>query len=300
MSYELRMMDDDFKEYRQRKGYAKSSIKIQDSYLRKFFSWMIQNQKLVEIIGYRDIINYLSDERKKGIKPPGIYKCLRTVCIYLDYEIEKGTVKENPANRIRLKDKEERALLPPVEKETLDRIYNEFAGKQIKTEKAKRTHRRDTVFLGLLVFQGLDSGNLKRLTVKDVNLTAGTIYIASNRKSNARTLKLESVQILSIHNYIIQTRETIREDRTGENRLFTTRKLDERISVFIRRLKKQYPEIQSPGHIRQSVIIGWLKAHPIRQVQYMAGHKNIRSTERYRDEDINDLSQQISKYHPIK
>jgi integrase/recombinase XerD len=293
-------MNEDFTKYRLKKGYAKSSIKIQDSFLKKFFAWMICNQKTLETINCQSIINYLSDERKKGIKPAGIYKCLRTVCIYLDYEIEKGTIKENPANRIRLKDKEQKALSPPMEKETLDRIYNEFAGKQIKTEKARRTHRRDTVFLGLLVFQGLDSGNLKRLTVKDVNLTAGTIYIASNRKSNARTLKLESVQILSIHNYITQTRETIREDGTGENRLFTTRKLDERISVFIRKLKKQYPEIQSPGHIRQSVIIGWLKAHPIRQVQYMAGHKNIRSTERYRDENVSDLSYQLNKYHPIK
>jgi len=293
-------MEDDFRKYRLRKGYAKSSIKVQDSYLRRFTAWMICNQKTVETIGYRDIIKYLSDERKKNDKPTGIYKSLRTVCIYLDYEIEKGTLKENPAKRIRLKDKEEKALLPPIDKTELDRIYREFAGKQIKTAGAKRTHERDTVFLGLLVFQGLDSGNLKRLTTKDINLTAGTVYIASNRKSNARTLKLESVQILSLYNYITQTREAIREDRTGEKHLFTTRKLDERISIFIRKLKTHYPEIQSPGHIRQSVIIHWLRAHPIRQVQYMAGHKNIRSTERYRDEDINDLSQQIQKFHPIK
>ena len=170
-------------------------------------------------------------------------------------------------------------------------LYNEFAGNQPKKEPSQRIHERDTVILGLLIFQGLDSGNLKRLTVKDVNLTAGTVYIASNRKSNARTLKLESVQILSIHNYIT---------RTGDNYLFAARKLDERVSVFIRRLKKQYPEIQSPGHIRQSVIIHWIKSHHIRQVQYMAGHKSICSTERYRDEDINDLFQQITKYHPIK
>ena len=284
-------MNEDFTKYRQRKGYAKSSIKIQDSYLRKFFVWMICNQKTVETIDYQSIIKYLSDERKKGINPAGIYKCLRTVCIYLDYEIEKGTIKENPANRIRLKDKEAKALLPPIDKAELERTYSEFAGQEPKTERSKRTHERDTIILGLLIFQGLDSGNLKRLTVKDVNLTAGTIYIASNRKSNARTLKLESVQILSIHNYIT---------RTKENHLFAARKLDERVSVFIRKLKTQYPEIQSPGHIRQSVIIGWLKVHPIRQVQYMAGHKNIRSTERYRDEDINDLTQQITKFHPLK
>ena len=293
-------MDDDFKKYRLKKGYAKSTIKIQDSYLRRFFIWMTCNQKTVETINYQTIIKYLSDERKKISKSSGIYKCLRTVCIYLDYEVEKGTIKENPANRIRLKDREAKTLLPPIDQTELDRIYSEFAEKQPQTKRSTRTHERDTILLGLLIFQGLDSGNQKRLTVKDINLTAGTIYIASNRKSNARTLKLEAVQILSIHHYITQTRETIRADRTGEKHLFTTGKLDERISVFIRKLKKQYPEIQSPGHIRQSVIIGWLKTHPIRQVQYMAGHKNIRSTERYREEDMNDLSRQITKFHPIK
>jgi integrase/recombinase XerD len=293
-------MNDDFMKYRLRKGYAESTIKIQDSYLRRFFGWLILNQRAVETINYQTIINYLSGERKKHIKPVELYKRLQAVRIYLDYEMENGILQDNPANRIKLKDKEEKVLLPPINKTELDRIYNEFAGKQIKTERAKRTYERDTIILGLLIFQGLDSGNLKRLTVKDINLTAGTIYIASNRKSNARTLKLESVQILSIHNYITQTRETIRQNRTGEKYLFTTGKLDERVSVFFRKLKTQYPEIQSPGHIRQSVIIQWMKAHPIRQVQYMAGHKNIRSTERYRDEDINDLTQQILKFHPVK
>jgi len=293
-------MKNDFKKYRLKKGYAESSIRVQNSHLRNFFAWMICNQKTVETIGYHDIINYLSDERKKSVKPAAIHKRLQLVRIYLDYEIEKGTIKDNPANRIRLKDKQETALFPPINKPELDRIYNEFAEKEPKTKRDKRIHKRDTIILGLLIFQGLVSGNLKQLTIKDINLTAGTIYIASNRKSNARTLKLESVQILSIHNYITQTRETIREDRTGENRLFTTRKLDGQVSSLIRKLKQAYPEIQSPGHIRQSVIIGWLKAHPIRQVQYMAGHKNIRSTERYRDEDINDLTQQILKFHPIR
>ena len=299
-------MRDDFRKYRLRKGYANSSIKVQDSYLRRFLTWMICNQKSVETVEYRDILSYLSEERKKNIKSAEVYKRLQAVRIYLDYETEKGTLKDNPANRIKLKDKDERTLFPPMDKDTLERIYNEFAANRPKTDTAKRTHERDTVILGLLIFQGLDSGNLKRLTIKDVNPAAGTIYIASNRQSNSRTLKLESVQILSIHNYITRpgeagkTGETGEADKPGEKYLFTTRKLDERVSVFIRKLKTQYPEIQSPVHIRQSVIIGWLKTHPIRRVQYMAGHKNIRSTERYRDEDINDLSQQILKFHPIR
>ena len=293
-------MNDEFIKYRQRKGYAKSSIKIQDSYLRKFTAWLREKEITLQNIDYQMLLSFVSVERKKGTAPANLKNQIQAIRIYFDYETEKGILQDNPANRIKLKDREERALFPPIDKTELDRIYSEFAGREIKTEKSIPIHERDTVLLGLLLFQGLDSGNLKRLTVKDINLTAGTVYIASNRKSAARTLKLESVQILSLHNYITQTRETIRTDRTGEKRLFTTGKLDERVSVVIRKLKKQYPEIQSPGHIRSSVIMNWLKAHPIRQVQYMAGHSNIRSTERYREEDISDLSYQLNKYHPIK
>ena len=72
------------------------------------------------------------------------------------------------------------------------------------------------------------------------------------------------------------------------------------VSAIVTKLKKQYPVILNPRHIRSSVIQNWLKRHHIRKVQYMAGHRRVSSTERYRKEDINDLANQISRYHPIK
>ena len=162
-------MNEDFKKYRLRKGYAESSIKIQNSYLRKFTAWRTEKEIALQNIDYQMLLSFVSFERKKGSKPAALHKCLQAARIYLDYQMEKGTLKENPANRIKLKDKNERALLPPIEKETLDRIYNEFAGNQPKKEPSQRIHERDTVILGLLIFQGLDSRNLKRLTVKEAN-----------------------------------------------------------------------------------------------------------------------------------
>jgi len=77
-------------------------------------------------------------------------------------------------------------------------------------------------------------------------------------------------------------------------------KINDMVSAIIQKLKETCPEIHSPRHIRQSVIMNWLQKHHIRQVQYMAGHRNISSTERYKKEDLHDLSRQLSKYHPIK
>jgi integrase/recombinase XerD len=59
------------------------------------------------------------------------------------------------------------------------------------------------------------------------------------------------------------------------------------------------PSIANALHIRGSVIINWLKQHNKRQVQYMAGHKYISSTEAYAIQEIGTLQDELSKHHPF-
>lgn len=53
------------------------------------------------------------------------------------------------------------------------------------------------------------------------------------------------------------------------------------ICKIVEAVKKIHPELKYSHQIRESVIMNWLKTNNIRQVQYMAGHKSIRSTESY-------------------
>lgn len=59
------------------------------------------------------------------------------------------------------------------------------------------------------------------------------------------------------------------------------------------------PAITNALHIRGSVIIGWLKLHNKRQVQYLAGHKFVSSTEAYAIQEMNTLQDDLSKHHPF-
>lgn len=59
------------------------------------------------------------------------------------------------------------------------------------------------------------------------------------------------------------------------------------------------PRLTNALHIRGSVIINWLKLHNKRQVQYMAGHKYISSTEAYAVQDRDTLQDELSKHHPF-
>jgi integrase/recombinase XerD len=48
-----------------------------------------------------------------------------------------------------------------------------------------------------------------------------------------------------------------------------------------------------------SVISQWVKEKNIREVQYMAGHTSIYSTQRYIRANLDDLKDELSIYHPL-
>jgi len=70
-----------------------------------------------------------------------------------------------------------------------------------------------------------------------------------------------------------------------------------RIKKMINRYE---PGLRNKSQIRTSVITGWLQHYNLRGVQYMAGHKYVSSTERYRMDTLEDLQKELEKYHPLK
>ena len=293
-------MNDDFKTYRLQRGYSVKTIKSQDCYIRKLTCWLNEKKIALLNIDYQTLLSFVSVERKKGSNPENLKNQMQAIRIYLDYLKDTGIIKYNPAEHVKIRDTVEKMLFPAIEEETLLNAYKAFANNKCKTTRGKAEQQRDTVALGLMVFQGLDSGDLERLTVKDINLTEGTLYVASSRRNASRTLKLESLQILSINEYLTVTRNCLNEYQTNSEKLFVKQKINDMVSAIVQKLKAAFPEIQNPRHIHSSVIQNRLKQYHIRQVQYMSGHRHISSTEKYKKEDLHDLQQQITKYHPIK
>jgi integrase/recombinase XerD len=65
-------------------------------------------------------------------------------------------------------------------------------------------------------------------------------------------------------------------------------------------LRKLNPKYKHAMQIRQSVITEWLKEKNLRTVQYMAGHRYISSTERYKTNNLEGLKDALNKFHPLK
>jgi len=47
------------------------------------------------------------------------------------------------------------------------------------------------------------------------------------------------------------------------------------------------------------MITHWLKIYNLRQAEHLCGHRFVSSTEGYLVNDLDDLSEEIEKYHPI-
>ena len=155
-----------------------------------------------------------------------------------------------------------------------------------------------------MVYQGLNTNDLQSLITKDVKLREGKIFVKGSRRSNERTLKLESHQILDFMEYQLKTRETILQETKKQTDLFfvtqgSSLKLQNVMQKLMQELHKQNNQVESVKQIRASVITGWLKVYNLREVQYFAGHRYVSSTENYLINDLEDLKEDINKYHPI-
>jgi integrase/recombinase XerD len=310
-----------FKHYRRSGGYSEKSIRVQDSHVNRFLHWCTAQRIDPELIIYDHVLSYIDHERTRGLERQSIIQAVNSIRIYYDYLLYTGVVSVNVIRRIKLQQAGRRALPEILSPEQLEKLYEGFKNLpewQHRSERAKLLHQRDTVVLGLLIYQGLNSGQMAILETSNINLEKGNIYIPSSRKGNARILSLHPAQVLATKTYLDQTRPQLLQmqqqssepdegagerenERTDPNPyLVLVKKPGDMVSRIIRQVKQIDPSVTDSRQIRSSVIMNWLKSYNIRQVQYMAGHRNIRTTEYYRRQDLSDLAHQLELFHPLR
>lgn len=282
-----------FPEYLEQQRLAPSSIREHLKNIERFKKWSDTEKIDYEGCQYNELLKFIQYHQKKESSKATINNHLNSICKYYNYLISEGRITKNPARDLRVKKEGRRVLQNILTLEELEKIYQDYANKpawSFREEKHKRIHQRNRVILGMLLYQGLHTGELKRVEKNHLHLAQGTIYIPSTRRSNSRVLKLQSAQIIPIQQYLLSF--------TGE-KLFTGN-LHNIINWLLQELRKISNRVKSANQLRSSVIVGWLKQHNLRQVQYLAGHKHISSTERYKQEDLADLQAQLELFHPMR
>jgi site-specific recombinase XerD len=302
----------EFVDYLLMKGYSLATVKRYVRDTEAFLRWTIKETIPHEFIVYSDVLHYIQGIKKR-VKQRSVSAQMNSLKHYFNFLELTQQISENPTTQIKIRGVKRKILYDILSHQELESLYNNFeipeqegnANKNQNWFKASiLTGNRNKVILGLMIYQGLNSHELGALTERDLKLREGKIFIAGTRKSNERELKLEAHQVLDIMEYQLKTRlEILRQTGKSCDKLFISIGSSEHfrsiINKLIQKLHKQNSKVTTAKQIRASVITHWLKIYNLRQVQHMAGHRFVSSTESYLINDLDDLSEEVSKYHPI-
>ena len=286
-----------FRTYLESTGKSKTTIGSYTGQLSIYLDWSEKQGLDPFTVTYGDVMSFFKHLEKKEIKQITKRSYLNILNNYYEWLKAEEKRTDNPTTNIQIKGVKRRSLYDLLSKNYLDELYSDYPQRKQLLEDYPEAKQRDKIMLGLMIYQGMNGGEIARLEVKDVKLREGKITIRGGRKSNERTLDLAPVQIMDLMEYQFKTRNYFLEaNKIKESDYFLTFKGGDSSNQVHRLLKEIGHSI---GQLRTSVITHWLKINNLREVQYKAGHKYVSSTEAYLVNDLEDLSQDIAKYHPF-
>ena len=277
--------------------YSPDTIK---SYKREIEIYL-SNYPTAEKANYKDITNYIGLLRNRYSKASTLNRLVSSIKVYYDYLCSEGIRNDNPTKAIKLRDQRTRdiQLQDLFTTEELENLLN-------RKERYTNLDYRNKVLSSLLIYQALQPREAEAVTIEDINLATGSIYIKSTYKTNSRTLQLKPNQILLFHQYITEKRIKLLNGNASNCLLIGIRggaMSGEDITKHIKRsFKELYPNRKiNVQTIRQSVITNLLKqGNDLSIVQAFAGHKYPSTTQRYKQSEIETLKAAVNKYHPLQ
>lgn len=291
----------DYRTYLQEQGYSETTITGNEKQIKLFKKWSNRNSTTPIEIDYKKSLKYIKYLTRKGNSKKTINHRLRSIKIYFNYLIEQACRVDNPIENTIVKGVKRTINYNLLEADELEDLYYSFETDKYQEEYHKYTLKRAKVIIGLIVYQGLNTTDLGNLKIEHLQLNKGKIYVPSTKRSNARLLELKPWQIMEFMEYANEVRPTI-QNKIGNHseQLFNTNARFNAIVYHIfKKLKKYNQKAENIKQIRASVITNWLKQYNLRQVQVLAGHRYISSTERYLQDDLENLHEIVNNFHPI-
>jgi site-specific recombinase XerD len=299
-------------EYLTIKGYTPKTTKTIINTSTQFITWMVEQNIALPQVSYNDIVAYVNYRKQAGNKQRTLQCAVWALNLFFNYLVAEHQYNENPASNVLIKGIKRKTLYEILSPEELDTIYKTFnteivheANKKVPPQtKNKLARKRNKIILSLMVYQGLRTEEIGKLQVQDLQLREGKINIIGAERTEGRLLKLEAHQIYDLSEYVHDIRKQILSVTNKESTLVfisigTSLNFPNTMIKLMQTITKTNPKVKTAKHIRTSVITNWLKVHNLRKVQYMAGHRYISSTETYQVNNIDELKEDVNKYHPL-
>ncbi len=291
-----------FKAYLQKERHSDNSIERYLWRLKDYENWCKKRGVNPIQIDYKTLLKYIKYLQSKKWKAETVNNQIRGMNYYFEYLINENIRVDNPAEDVKVKRERTKVLSNLLSSDELEDLYYSFETENINDFYFTATAKRNKVIVGLIVYQALNSTTLAKLQIEHLQLYKGKIYVPSTRKSNSRTLILKSWQVIELMEYINEYRPKIQKHINLYNdTLFplNTNQFNSILGSVTRKLKRTNYKVINVNQLRASVITNWLNSYNIREVQEMCGHKYIGSTERYQQDNLENLQEAIKTFHPL-
>jgi site-specific recombinase XerD len=283
---------EDFKRFLYSNKLKESTVEGHVQDVKRFESWCTIENIQVNKTTYNQALNYIDYLHVQRVTKAVINNYLHSLRKYFDYLLLTNQSITNPFKKLRIRNIFKKFIDNDLSTEELDEIYLNYQNKAVwmfKNQTSTESHRRNVAILGILIYQGVQTTELQNIERQHVNFKESIIFIPSTARTNARTLKLNAYQLLHLQTYMKQL---------PDNQCFLfIGDIPQKINYLLKILAIQN---LTTNKIRSNVIMNWLKINNIRQVQYLAGHRYISSTERYQRSDIRDLQTALELFHPMQ
>ena len=298
-------MLDNFIDYLKKRQFSHSTLATSRITIGLYLKWLEIENMEPEQISYQDLLGFMKHCSNKGTSQRTIQHYMNTVKHFYEHLEEEGRIETNPVLGVEVKGVKRKVLYHILQPHELHQLYNQYPGETLRD-------RRNKVMLGLLVYQGIRTEEMTRLTVKDIKLREGKIDVLGSRKNNSRLLQLESHQVMDMYDYILQVRLEIMKmepKRKSQSKIETDQlfigeggncySLSNFMTQLMIKVRRINPSVQNAKQIRASVITKWVKQYNLRKAQYLAGHRYISSTESYLQNDMEGLKEEVQQFHPL-
>jgi site-specific recombinase XerD len=313
-------MMNDFIKYLQKKDLTPNT---QNAYLRSvnlFLNWLdkeeIQTTK-------KDVLKYL-EYLKNSKKQQNITRRNALIALnhYFEFLRETEQITVNPTNLLKIRGTKKKQLYNTFIAQELTQLADDYYTVFVKNfdenhipknqrQNSFLTRNRNYLMLTFLVYQGLHTNELQKITLDNIEPLKASVTITASKKTNERKLTLKPEQIGFLMHYLQNIRPLFLEHYTIENdNLFLTlpevgkvkteqTKLMQTLKSLTKQVKSISPNFTNFKQIRASTITDWIKTSGLRKAQYNAGHRYISTTETYLPNDLEQLTDEIEKFNPF-
>ncbi len=251
---------------------------------------------------YQDILNYVDYLRKCKQTAPVISRQIASLKQFYSYLISVEYREHHPCKTLYLKDNKTKSV-------QLQNLFSTTELERLMERKERFTQLvtvKNKVLTSLLIYQALRLREFNDIKLSDIDLEKGTITIRRIARCKTRTLPLKSHQVMLFYKYIYEIRPKLLalSKQPSDHFLLNIRGYPESgmgVHNLIDTKRHYFPDRKlTTVTIRQSVIANYLKeGKDIRVVQEFAGHSSLVTTEKYRENNLNELQNIIQKYHPL-